>query len=494
MNGMSEVWGSWSRGSRTGFVAGVMIILLTAGAAIWWALHTNYAVLFKELQPQDAATVVSELKRLKIDHRIADGGATVLVSENTVAGTRLELMGSNPKFSGGVGLELFDQSDFGMTEFAQRINYQRALQGEITRTISSLSEVKSARVHLVLPENGLFAQKKEPARASITLFMKDNAAVTANQIMGIQRLVAASVPGLDSDHVTVASQDGAILSAPVVEGSSGEMLSGHFEKKREVESYLKQKVVDLLSRDFGEESYVVSVNVALNFDQVRITREDVVPGSNFGVVRKKENKASNGMAPVQKGESSVVEYEYQLGREVNQTVIAPGEIKQINVGVLLPADVTETQIHKVRDLVATVLALTEERGDQIAVHRMQRIGTLAERQSGLGATTSPFPSETPDTDPGLISPLAEPSKGVVAKLREFSIPPSWRADLPTLFRGNGMIVVGIALAFSASVILMLLLRSRPQPEPGLSIAEREKVLADVRQWLRQPARADGNPS
>lgn len=497
MNAISEIWNGWSNTTRISFVGGVAVILgLTAGA-MWWALHTNYGVLFKELQPQDAATVVVELKRLKIDHRIADGGTTVLVPEDVVASTRLDLMGSNPKFSGGVGMELFDQTDFGMTDFAQRINYQRALQGELSRTISSLSEVKSARVHLVLPENGLFAQKKEPSRASVTLFIKDNASVAANQVMGIQRLVAASVPGLDPDHVTVVSHDGVILSPSAVEGLNGEILSGHLDKKREVESYLKQKVVDMLSRDYGPESFVVSVNVALNFDQVRITREDVVPATNSGVVRKKENKASSGVTAINKGESSVVEYEYKLGREVNQTVVAPGEIRQINVGVLLPADATDTQVHKVRDLVATVLALESDRGDQIAVHRMQRYEASIERQSAIGQNTSSFPlrsaQDVAQNEP-VPAPIPAKSKGpAVAHDRPVETP-SIISKISPMLRGHETLAVGVAIAFIASIVLGLLLWMRAKPSKKLSIAERQRMLANVRQWLQQPARSEAKVS
>lgn len=495
MNAMSEIWISWSHATRFTFVGAVVAILAMTVGAMWWALHVNYGVLFKELQPQDAATVVSELKRMKIEHRIADGGTSVLVPEEVVASTRLDLMGSNPKFSGGVGMELFDQSDFGMTDFAQRINYQRALQGELSRTISSLSEVKSARVHLVLPENGLFSQKKEPSRASVTLFIKDNASVAANQVMGIQRLVAASVPGLDADHVTVVSHEGVILSAAAVEGPNGEILSGHLEKKREVEAYLQQKVVDMLSRDYGPESFVVSVNVSLNFDQVRITREDVVPATNSSVVRKKENKASSGLTPVNKGESSVVEYEYKLGREVNQTVVAPGEITRINVGVLLPADVTETQIHKVRDLVATVLALASDRGDQIAVHRMQRFDGALEKQSdGIGST--PFPQQVNpknvQAEPAL-PPIPSKNKAAVAANDRGTESSSLSKMLPML-RGNETLAIGVAIAFIASVVLGLLLWPRTGTSNKPSIEEREKILADVRQWLQQPVRSEAKVS
>ena len=145
-------WNGLGRGARAGLVAGTVSIALATAAMGWWALRADYQVLFAELSPQDAAAMTAELERLKVPYRLADEGASILVEKEQVYAVRMKLMGKDLPLHGAVGFELFNNSDFGMTEFAQKINYQRALQGELTRTILSLAQVKDARVLLVLPE------------------------------------------------------------------------------------------------------------------------------------------------------------------------------------------------------------------------------------------------------------------------------------------------------------------------------------------------------
>ena len=172
-------------------------------------------MLFSGLEPQDAATIVAELDKLKVPYRLGADETTVLVEESQVHATRLKLMGKGVNLRGGVGFEIFNTTDFGVTEFAQKINYQRALQGELARTIMSLDAVKSARVHLVMPDSGLFRRTNQKPKASIALALRDGRSLQSEQVQGIQRLVAASVPQIDASAVTVLDQRGVTLSRNV---------------------------------------------------------------------------------------------------------------------------------------------------------------------------------------------------------------------------------------------------------------------------------------
>ncbi|MFY7940151.1 MAG: flagellar M-ring protein FliF, partial [Burkholderiaceae bacterium] len=129
-------------------------------------------MLFSDLKPQDAGAMTAELERLKVPYQVADNGTAILVDKAVVHTTRIKLMGKELPLHGAVGLELFNNTDFGMTEFAQKINYQRAVQGELTRTILSLAEIRVVRVHLALPEQGLFKQATSKAKASISLTLR----------------------------------------------------------------------------------------------------------------------------------------------------------------------------------------------------------------------------------------------------------------------------------------------------------------------------------
>lgn len=198
--------------------------LLIAGAALggaivlfalWYMLlRTSYEPAFTDLKSNDAVTIVGELDRLKTPYRLADDGATILVPKEQVDGARIAVLGGDLPLKGAVGFELFNKTDMGLTEFAQKINYQRALQGELARTIMALDEVDTARVHLSLPEAGIFQQDRRPAKAAVTIATKLGGAVDATVVEGIQKLVSSAVPELQPGNVAIIDARGHLLSPP----------------------------------------------------------------------------------------------------------------------------------------------------------------------------------------------------------------------------------------------------------------------------------------
>ena len=179
---MNTWWLALERRARIGLGAGLAAIVMAMGLGAWWLLRPDHAVLFADLRPQDAALMAAELDKLKRPYDVADGGTTLLVERAQVHSTRMKLMGKDLPLHGAVGLELFNNSDFGMTEFAQKVNYQRALQGELTRTILSFPEVQDARVHLALPEQGLFKQAATRPKAAITLTLRPGRTLRGEQV------------------------------------------------------------------------------------------------------------------------------------------------------------------------------------------------------------------------------------------------------------------------------------------------------------------------
>src|SRR5258706_7694870 len=210
---LRTMWDEASAGARLGFVTGVLVIL---AIVVWLSLSVlrpEYQTLFSELDPQDAASMVAELDKMKVPYRLSADGTAIQVDRAQVHTLRLKLLAkSGGSLKGGVGFEIFNNTDFGMTEFAQKINYQRALQGELTRTITALDEVKNARVHLVLPESGLFRKNGLKPKASITLAMKDGRSLQPEQVLGIQRLVAPARPGIRPSAVPIATHRGVTLT------------------------------------------------------------------------------------------------------------------------------------------------------------------------------------------------------------------------------------------------------------------------------------------
>jgi flagellar M-ring protein FliF len=188
-------------------------IIFAALAAVWFLiLRTPFEPLFTQMRSNDAAAIVAELDKRKIAYRLGDGGSTILVPAEKVDSTRLAVMSEDLPIKGTVGFELFNKSDMGLTDFAQKINYQRALQGELARTIMTLDGVESARIHLSLGEDRIFRSDRVPPKASVTIRMKNGATLSADAAQGVQRLVAAAVPQLDVDNVVIVDEEGRVVS------------------------------------------------------------------------------------------------------------------------------------------------------------------------------------------------------------------------------------------------------------------------------------------
>jgi flagellar M-ring protein FliF len=460
-----EFWADLDARGRAGVAAGLVLIVAMVALFAWWALQRDYQVLFKDMAQRDAAAVVAELKRLKVAYRLEADGSTIRVPADTVHETRLALMGRGVPLSGGVGFELFDHNDLSTTEYAQKINYQRALQGELARTIMAIEGVRLARVHLVLADAGIFKRDKSRPKASVSVLLQPGASLSESQILGIQRLVAAAAPGLEPPMVTVVDQRGVTLSA----GSDATPVAaaaGQLRMKKEVEEYLTRKVAEVLDRAFGPGQAIVSIDVALNSDEIRLTRQDVVPAAGGGreqatgvLVHKREVlqrqsrpqtlKVLDGEAAGARREdaqyNSTLESSYEVSRRVEQIVTSPGSIRRISVGIVLPRSVSPSVAAKIEDLVTMAAGLeTQTRGDAIAVHSLDQ----ALPMQAQSAAPEPVPAAAQTAR------SATPSNGHALNL------------LLALAAGGGLL---------AGVALVLVLRR----------TRREAVLADINRSLQE---------
>ncbi len=463
-----DFWNSLGNAARASLIAGaVLIVALTAGSAAW-LLRTDYQVLFADLKPQDTATMVAELDRLKVPYKIGADGNTILVDAPVVHATRLKLLGKDIPLHGTAGFELFNNADFGMTEFAQKINYQRALQGEITRTILSLSEVRDARVHLAMPEEGLFKRANSKAKAAITLSLKAGQSLRPEQIAGIQRLVSAAVPGIVAADVTIVDQQGVALTRPAaVEGDQDAGVSARLDLKRDTERLLARKAMDVLERAFGTGQVLASVDATLNMDLVRVTTEDVLgaPGRTGAIagvmVRERESARDIGPPLGVRGDApargnSQREVEYQVGKRVEQVATQPGTIRRLHVVAVVRQPMDEKQLEQTRALVAAAVGAQPERGDSIVVQSLQ----------GLEPPAAQDPTPVIEERPAAAAPKQAP----------------WTELGPVE-------ALALALGVTALAGSWLLWHRRTRPSTsGMSLAQREALLAQMREWL------EGSPS
>ncbi|POZ63765.1 flagellar basal-body MS-ring/collar protein FliF [Chromobacterium alticapitis] len=388
----------WQRSSGAGralLAAGTVAALAVPVGAYWWSTRTDYQVLFADLDARDAASVVAALDKQKTPYVLSDEGKTIQVEKDALYKTRMKLLGSGLDLKGSVGFELFNNAEFGVTEFAQKINYQRALQGELARTIMGFDEVQNARVHLVLPEGGMLRKRGARAKASVWVTLKGGKSLRQEQVNGIQRLVAASVPEMDSAAVTVLDERGVALSAQengedgVPAGDAGLQL------KKETEAYLAEKVTRILNTALGPNQAAVSVDVVLDLSAQKLTRESVVgDGSDKGVlVRQREQWQGDGEAPRQlqsstpagAGGNKSLDAEYQVGRELRQTNVGSGAIKRVSVGIVTNSSLSDSAVERLRNVIAMAVGLDSGRGDGIAFSVLDNIQAVAASQGAAQA-------------------------------------------------------------------------------------------------------------
>jgi flagellar M-ring protein FliF len=461
------LWARSSFGGRALLVGGVVLAVAVPAALFWWLERPDYQVLFADMDAKDAAAVVATLEKQKTPYAIADDGKTILVDKESLYKTRMKLMGSGLDLKGTVGLELFNNAEFGMTEFAQKINFQRALQGELERTIMGFDEVQGARVHLVLPEGGLLRKRGAKAKASVWVTLKGGKSLAQEQVSGIQRLVAASVPEMEAEAVTVLDQRGIALSARARGEDGLSAGDADLQLKKETEVYLASKVAHILDTALGPNQAAVGVDVTMDFSAVRTTRESVLGGSApaTGVlVRRHEqwhgndepavaaNSVNVPASPVAaSGANKLEDEEYQVGREVQQTVLGSGRVKHISVGIVTNTSLSDSTVERLRGVIAMTIGLDGNRGDGIAFSTMDNIQNVAQ-------PAGPMP----------------PSAARPSPVNKFIL----------------LSAAGALLALLAICALWLLRRPQHKPGSSLTDSEREQVLQQVKRWLAEEHAAE----
>lgn len=246
-------------------VAFVAIVALVGGSALFLgSSSSSYRLLFSDMDAESAAGVVSRLESLDVPFRLEEGGRGVRVPADRVDALRLEFSSQGLPASGRIGFEIFDRTAFGATEFLEHVNYRRALEGEIARTIATLSEVSGARVHISMAKESLFSEREQPAKASVVLALKNrNRPLSAATVTGIGRLVAASVEGLRPEAVVIVDSYGRPLARPQEDGElPGDGVQG--ERQQRIEQDMARRVVSLLEPVVGENRVRANVTVRLN--------------------------------------------------------------------------------------------------------------------------------------------------------------------------------------------------------------------------------------
>jgi flagellar M-ring protein FliF len=377
--------------------------VLSVGMFGVWLKSEEKTVLFTNLSPEDASLAISELDKKNVESVLTDGGTTILVPEGMVHKLRVDLSAKGIPSSGTVGWGIFDGKQYGMTEFLQNVNYKRALEGELTKTIETIQGIRAARIHLVMPKPSIFKKMQAPATASVVLTLGQSSVLSPNQIRGIQSLVSGSVEGLELPNVAVLDQYGVVLSESY-EGVGYGQSEGQLALKKEVDAYLTEKAETMLARVLGPGRSIVRVDATLDFDRLEQQRHSFDPEKT--VVRSEERSEASG-AQDGTNETSVTNYEIN---EVIETVIGEvGDVKSMTVAVFVDGRYEEAQgdaapaytplsdeeLQQIQRVVTSAVGLNAQRGDRIEVVNMQFRAPeeSAPESGGLGGL--PLPGSLP---------------------------------------------------------------------------------------------------
>ncbi len=322
-------------GVAAGGLGGVILL-------VGWVNDITYATLYSNLDESEAGEVAAYLTDHNIPYRLGDAGRTVSVPADQVYDTRITLASEGLPRSGTVGYSIFDQNNLGMTDFLLNLNFRRALEGELTRTIMQLNEVQAARVHIVMPKDRLFKQDQKQATASVVLKLEAGGGLSQRQLAGITHLVASSVEGLTVDNITIVDYDGNLLSSgrqadPVVGLSASQL-----EIQQQVERYLEGKAQTMLDDVLGGGKSVIRVAAELNFQQLQRTSETFDP--DRASIRSEEHvrtsnsssdKVDEANESAEDGSSETVITNYELNKTVEHIIHAVGTIERLSIAVLV---------------------------------------------------------------------------------------------------------------------------------------------------------------
>jgi flagellar M-ring protein FliF len=371
----------------------------------------SYGLLYADLDLKDSAQIVSKLDAMNIPYQVKGDGSTILVPADQVPRLRLTMAETGIPHSGSIGYEIFDKNDaLGTTSFQQGVNEMRAQEGELERSIASISVVDQARVHLVLPKRELFSRDKQEPSASIVLKLRGSVPLSKQQVAAIQNLVASAVPGLKTNRISIIDQSGNLLARGNGEGDDGFSAASSAEEQRVAyEQRVRSNIEDMLERSLGPGHARIDVNADMDFDKMTVTSESFDPDGQVvrstQTVNDEHSNATNGDTPItvqtnlpdgaqtQGGQAGTPKdtakrveetTNYEISSKKTSQIRETGEVKRISVAVLVDGSYvtaptgektyqprTPEDLDSLKKLVESAIGYDQKRGDKVEVVNMR---------------------------------------------------------------------------------------------------------------------------
>jgi flagellar M-ring protein FliF len=411
---MSKILANLSTRQRITILMVAIVVGVGLYSLVQWKKEADFRPLFTGVTPEDAAAIVQKLKESGAEYRLPEGGGSVLVPSARLAELRLTMASIGLPKSGRIGFELFDKVNLGATEFTEKVNYRRALEGELERTIMALAEVEAARVHLTFPKDSVFLEAQQPAKASVLVRMKPGSRLAPQNVVAINHLVASAVEGLSPDAVSLLDMNGNLLSRPkpadALDGTAPSAAA--LDYRHQVEADLVGKISATLGPLLGPEKFRASASVECDFTGGELSEEIFDPAHSVMVTSQRTDDTTgtavssgvpgtasslprpssrpNGGA--NKTTRTTENIAYQSSRSVRKTHLPAGTLRKMSLAVLVDQDVTwerdknaykrvlvpppPEKLKVIRDLVAGITGFSQERGDQLVIETLPFETTL----------------------------------------------------------------------------------------------------------------------
>lgn len=406
---------------KMGVGVGIAALFALIAGAWMWGQTPDYRVLYSNLSDRDGGAIIVSLQQMNIPYKFAEGGGALLVASNQVHEARLKLASQGLPKGGNVGFELMENQKFGITQFAEQVNYQRALEGELARSVESIGAVAAARVHLAIPKPSVFVKEQQKPSASVVLSLQGGRLLDSAQVSAIIHLISSSVPGMSAKSVTVVDQNGTLLSANH-DGTTNEGLDANQLKyvQQIEQSYIK-RIEALLTPMLGASNMRAQVSADIDFSRTEQTSESYKPNQNAAdstIRSKQSSEAMNGSglnasgipgaltnqppvpatAPIvanagtqgggvtaNSGNISNLQKEstvnYEVDRTIRHTVLPVGSIKRLSVAVVVNGNrkvtdakgkastkpLTDAEKEQINNLVRDAVGFDQTRGDSLNV-------------------------------------------------------------------------------------------------------------------------------
>lgn len=386
LDGAKGGWNKIDKTKKVLMIAFFLSVFAFISIYTYFTQRTEYVTLFSELELSDAGNIVSDLETKKMKYKLENGGRDILIDQKQVDEYRLQLAMNGMMPEKSTGFEIFDNTGLMATDEDRNIMYQRALTGELQRSIMSLEAIKSAKVHLVMPEKSIFEKEDKEASASVIVDVRPNYKVTNDMVKGIAALVSGAVDQLPEKNIQVIDSKGNLLSAFLQEDTglnATDIASGYQAIKKQFESELESNLNDLLGSAYGQDKIKISVYADLDFD----SEESTIITYQEPVLRSEQVSASGDNIEVQNATggnindnvSNVVEseqgsgstYERTVNNELNstttQTVKAPGKVRKLTTSVIYDGELANRDVQSIQNIVASATGYNVERGDVISV-------------------------------------------------------------------------------------------------------------------------------